>query len=95
MKKYIITLAIALGFGMNVNAQIGEYNRQYGQDHTDGFFSGSNYTEYREDVWADNMPLLPGQHGYNFDYNAEPAPLGSGLLLLAGMGLAYGIRRRK
>ena len=91
MKKYIITLAIALGFGMNVNAQIGEYNKV----QTDGFFTSGNYTELREDVWAQDMPLLPGQHGTNYDFAAEPAPLGSGLLLLAGMGLAYGIRRRK
>ena len=90
MKKYIITLAIALGFGMNVNAQIGEYKN--GQ--TDGFFAGSSYNEYREDAWAQNMPLLPGQHGTKFDFAAEPAPLGSGLLLLAGMAVLYASRKK-
>ncbi len=93
MKKYIITLAIALGFGMNVNAQIGEYNRQYGQDHTDGFFSGS-YDEFREDTWSNEFGVMPTIIGHGYQYD-QTAPLGSGLLLLAGMGLAYGIRRRK
>ena len=90
MKKYIITLAIAMGFGMNLNAQIGQFN----QGGTDGFFSSGNYTEYRDDAWATNMPVLPGQHGVDYDFAAEPAPLGSGLLLLAGLGLGYAMRKK-
>ena len=80
MKKYIISIVFALGLGLNLSAQ------------NDGFFSG-NYTEYREDVWAQNMPVLPGQHGTQYDFAAE-APLGSGLLLLGGLALAYGIRKK-
>ena len=44
MKKIITTIIFAIAFGMNVNAQ------------NDGFFSGDNYTEYRDntDVWGQN-----------------------------------------
>ena len=82
MKKYIITLIIAIGFGMNLSAQ------------SDGFFFNSNYSEYREEnnEWG-TMPLLPNEHGTQYDFAAE-APLGSGLLLLGGMALAYGIRKK-
>ena len=82
MKKYIITLIIAIGFGVNLSAQ------------SDGFFFNSNYSEYREEnnEWG-TMPLLPNQHGTQYDFAAE-APLGSGLLLLGGLALAYGIRKK-
>lgn len=91
MKKYIITLVLALGFGMNVNAQFG----QYSQGGSDAFFSASSGVEYREteNEWA-TLPSLPGFGSYE-DQNADDAPVGSGLLLLAGMGLAYGLRKRK
>ena len=83
MKKIIITILFALIFGLNLSAQ------------NDGFFSNGNYTEYRDnsDVWGQNMPVLPGQHGVNYDFAAE-APIGSGLLLLGGLALAYSIRKR-
>lgn len=64
---------------------------------SDGFFT-SNYSEYRgaENDWDINMPFLPGSHGYIDDYScAEPAPLGNGLLLLGGLALAYGLRKKK
>lgn len=87
MKRIILTLAFLslLMSGGNVCAQ--------GQA-TDGFFSKSNYQEYREENldWG-KMPMLPTTHGYNFDYSAAepeaPAPLGSGLLLLGAMGIGY------
>ena len=82
MKKYIITLVFALGLGLNLSAQ------------SDGFFSNSRYSEYREDPWAGDMPGLPS-HGYINDYDADNAPLGSGLLLLGGMALGYAAMRRK
>ena len=82
MKKYIITLVFAIGLGMNLSAQ------------GDGFFANGNYSEYREDAgWANGMPLLPNQHGTQSDFAAE-APLGSGLLLLGGLALVYGIRKK-
>ena len=83
MKKIILAIALFVALGLSANAQ------------NDGFFStGSNYKEYREDVWAQNMPVLPGQHGSQYDFAAESAPIGSGLLVLAGLGLAYAMRRK-
>ena len=80
MKKKILAIAMFVALGLSANAQ------------SDGFFSNS-YSEYREDSWAQNMPVLPGQHGTQYDFAAE-APLGSGLLLLGGMALAYGMRKK-
>ena len=82
MKKFIIAISIIAALSLNVNAQ-----------GTDGFFT-TNYVEYRdgEPDWG-ALPALPGQHGLG-DYTVA-APLGSGLLLLAGMGVAYGIRRKR
>ena len=80
MKKYIILAVFALGFGMGLNAQ------------SDGFFT-SSYNNYREttDEWG-TMPGMIG-HGLTTDQNAN-APLGSGALLLAGLGIAYAMRNK-
>ena len=80
MKKKILAIAMFVALGLSASAQ------------SDGFFS-SSYSEYREESWAQNMPILPGQHGMEYDFTAE-APLGSGLLLLGGMALAYGMRKK-
>ena len=80
MKKHIITLVIALGFGLNLSAQ------------SDGFFTSSysNYEQNREANPMGDMPALIG-HGFGAD---QSAPIGSGLLLLGGMALAYGLRKK-
>ena len=58
-----------------------------------GFFT-SSYNNYREttDEWG-TMPSMIG-HGLLDDQNANGAPLGSGVLLLAGLGLAYAMRNK-
>ena len=92
MKRYILIMIFAIGFGLNLNAQAQYKQQQSGL--SDGFFT-SNYSEYREDDWAGNMPLLPREHGSDQDYDAEETPIGSGLLILAGLGLGYATLRRK
>lgn len=85
MKKLTIIITIFLALGFELNAQ-----------KTDGFFT-TNYIEYREEnvEWGD-MPLLPNEHGTNLDYQAyKDVPTGSGLAILAALGLAYGIRKGK
>ncbi len=79
MKKII--LAIALFAAVSANAQ------------SDSFFKYSNVEEQRTSTsdWG-SMPAMIG-HGHQTDMDAN-APLGSGLLLLAGMGLAYGFRKK-
>ena len=79
MKMKRIVLSIAIVLTLGLSV-----NAQ-----SDGFFL-SNYQEYgREDSKV--LPALP-RYGTNVDHSA---PLGSGLLLLAGMGAAYALRRRR
>ena len=81
MKKII--LAIALFATVSANAQ-----------KSDAFFT-SNYNseQNRENSvqggWAD----VVGLPGHGNSTNAA-APLGNGLLLLGGMALAYGLRKK-
>ena len=83
MRKYIITILFALGLGMSLNAQ------------SDGFFT-SSYSDYREESWSSTMPSLPGFHGGLDDYQAIPeTPIGSGLLLLVGLGITYASTKKK
>ena len=81
MKKYIITLVFALGFGMSLNAQ------------SDRFFNYSEGGETnRSNSWGVEV-VLPTAHGLA-DHQSAEAPLGSGILLLAGLAFAYGRKRR-
>ncbi len=82
MKKIIITTILALGLCMSLNAQ------------KDSFFTYSNSEEYRggSSEWG-TLPTLPASHGLDYDVSGE-APIGSGLLLLSGLGLAYALRRK-
>lgn len=83
-KKLLISIVVLLLGCGNLFAQ------------NDGFFT-SSIEEYREDKneWG-VMPSIPGFHGFSDDYEAVPeTPISGGLLLLAGMGIAYGIRKRK
>ena len=94
MKKILLTLVMIVAIGFGASAQNDSYNYGYYQDnntqYSDGFFSSDNESrfQYRD---LDNMPIVP-QTGYYCDQNA---PLGSGLLLLAGLGAAYAVRKRK
>ena len=56
---------------------------------SDGFFTFNNVEQNRTSEWGD----MPAMIGHNSNTNMD-APVGSGLLLLAGMGLAYGIRKK-
>lgn len=84
MKRVIITLSFIAALGLNVNAQ----NKS--TQSSDGFFNNSTLTEtnYREGF---GNPNLPGRD----KFTDQDAPLGSGLLLLAGMGAAYALRRKR
>ena len=73
-----IILAIALFAAVSANAQ------------NDGFFT-STYRETREAT--DDMGDIPALFGHGRETN-QSAPVGSGLLILGGMALAYSIRKR-
>lgn len=84
MKKLLIILSLVTTMCLSVNAQ----------NTSDGFFSTSTpSTNYRDGSATEGsfFPVAPGQE----IYGDQPAPVGSGLLLLAGMGLAYAMRRKQ
>ncbi|MBR5146679.1 MAG: hypothetical protein IKW54_03525 [Bacteroidales bacterium] len=56
---------------------------------TDTFFMYGEGFRYIKKDDGYEMILLPEQHGLDYNYYADKAPLGSGWLLLLGMGLAY------
>ena len=78
MKKFLVTLSIVITLGFGANAQT----------KSDGFFSYSTGEDNREGETV--FPALPGR-GLEGD---QDAPLGSGLLILAGLGVAYAARRK-
>ena len=83
MKKLITTTIFALIFVLNLSAQ------------SDGFFTYNNIDNNRSGSsdWS-IVPSLPSSHGFDFDYCAEPAPLGSGLLILGGLAILYAKRKK-
>lgn len=83
MKKITMTLVILLGLSISSFAQEGGL---FGKGPSRG---ADNDYSYR----GDNDPLLnlPNQHG---DTGDSPAPLGSGVLVLAGLGAAYMVAKK-
>ena len=88
MKKLIATIAILLGLSMTTFAQGGLFHRgnnvKYGESSGYIYFSAKDAV--REDVAT---PLLP-HHGSD---DNQPAPLGSGIAILVGLGSAYLVRK--
>ncbi len=79
MKKVLVTLSLVLTLGLGASAQ------------SDAFFSYSDVeTPNRTGSELGATPGLP-MRGLDTD---QPAPLGSGLLVLAGLGAAYALRRK-
>ena len=81
MKRIVLSIALVLTLGLSVNAQ------------SDGFFK-STYQDANEEARTGTGRALPGVPEFGGDVD-KPAPLGSGLLLLAGMGAAYALRRKR
>ena len=80
MKKVLVTLSLILTLGLGASAQ------------SDAFFSYNDVNDQnRQSYSLGDMPALP-MRGQNTDQNA---PIGSGLLILAGLGVAYAARRKE
>lgn len=79
MKKTLLTIAILLGLSIGASAQGGLFG--YGAVSDEEYYGASDRT-------GGSTPLLslPNTHG---NTNDQPAPLGSGALLLIGFGAAY------
>ena len=90
MKKTIITLTLILGMTMTTFADGGLFNRgnnaKYGQNS--GFIYFNAQDPVREDVAT---PLLP-LHGSEDNVDA---PLGSGIVVLMGLGAAYLVGKKR
>ena len=80
MKRIVLSIALVLTLGLSVNAQ------------SDGFFK-STYQDANEEARTGTGRAVPGIPGFGGEGD-QSAPLGSGLLLLAGMGAAYALRRK-
>jgi hypothetical protein len=81
MKKILSIIAIIFCLGNGLNAQ------------TDGFF---NYSEAgKQNRNSTFQPLLPISHGSTDNEPAYPTPVGSGLLILSCVGIAYASYKKK
>ena len=78
MKKVLVTLSLILTLGLGASAQ------------SDAFFSYNDVNDQNRQSYGGDMPALP-MRGQNTDQNA---PIGSGLLILAGLGAAYALKRK-
>ena len=99
MKKIALTIAIVLGFSLCSQAQ-GNGLFGYGEAYEEESTNTAWYALYQNQE-IDNglfgifrtggMPNLPS---HNSDQN-QPAPIGSGALLLIGFGAAYVTAKRR
>ena len=90
MKKLALTIALLLGITMTTFADGGLFNR--GNNAKNGQASGYIYFNAKDTGSGDvAMPMLP-PHGS--DEN-NPAPLGSGIAVLMGLGAAYLVGKRR
>ena len=83
MKKLALTLAIVLGLSMTTFADGG------------GLFQRGAEKETANGVYNRGFgPIMP-DHGQTGNQDGDPSPLGSGIALLAGLGAAYLIGKRR
>lgn len=82
MKKILFATAIVLTIGLTANAQ----NKQ------DSFFSGWDDNGWSNRDISTISFVLP-QNGLGHTDN-EPAPLGTGLLVLTALGAGYAVARK-
>ena len=82
MKKILIATALIIAMSFGANAQRGG---------RDGFFNDWDDVSNGLDR-AGELPGLPGSHGLTGD---EPAPLGSGILILTALGAGYALTKKR
>ena len=84
MKKLTLTIAIILGMAAGAVAQpLGG-----------GLFQRGETSDSHGDR-SSSKPMLPTQHGFIDDQNADESPLGSGIAVLVALGGAYLVGRRR
>ena len=86
MKKLLIATAIVLGLAMTTFAQDGSmFKRENSGDNGTSLYESKGLTK------GGFGPNLPG-HG---ETNDADAPLGSGIVLLASLGAAYMVAKKR
>ena len=85
MKKLAMTLAIVLGLGMASYANGGGL---FGQGQA---APEQNNTSVMSGARLGGTPAIPG-HGEDGN---QPAPLGSGIAVLIGLGAAYAVAKKR
>ena len=91
MKKFILSIAIVLGFSMTTFAGPGD-GGLFGfgatsNDQNSGLIGSREGVEFGDAA----KPRLP-EYGQNTD---QDAPLGSGVIMLLGLGAAYAFTKKK
>ncbi len=91
MKKTILTIVLLLGLTMTTFADGGLFKRGYNAQN-----GSSGYNYFGAKTEGDNaggmaMPMLPN-HG---ESGNQPAPVGSGIAVLALLGGAYLVGKRR
>ena len=89
MKKLVLSIVLVMGLALGAQAQ---YFGQTNDNQQGGGLFGRGNTPEQPGTPRGGNPLLPG-HGEGDDVNA--APIGSGVLLLLGMGAAYAVTKRR
>jgi len=80
MKKIILAIALVMTLSFGASAQ------------ADGFVADWTTNDMFRDGGFSALPGITFDHGLSVD---QPAPLGSGLLLLTALGAGYAVARRK
>lgn len=81
MKKILFAIALVIVLGFGANAQDGFFKADDGGYENRGSSGGDNT----------GIMALPN-HGLTDD---QPAPIGSGILILTAMGAGYAVARRR
>ena len=88
MKKLILTIAIILGMGTTTFAQ----NEFYGSDEV--YEEAGLFGKGSRLFPSTDEPLLP-DHEDEDDFDANGAPMGSGIAVLVSLGAAYAVARKR
>lgn len=88
MRRYILLAVFSVVLTLGLNAQVGSYT----MSSSDGFFK-ARVTEDIETRETSDWGDMPRIFGHGLDTN-QNAPLGSGLMILAGLGLGYASLRK-
>ena len=91
MKKLILTSAIILGISLTTFADGGLFQRGYNAKNG---FSGYTYFGATEMGERTTDPLMPGLPAHG-EITNQPAPVGSGIAVLLGLGAAYMVAKKR